>query len=142
MTDWALMIREMRAGILKTDEEIPELPAPEVLARPAAAGEIPKAAKDILKLATAEGWTTEASYARGPWIDADDPRKFAYIVDSMLVRFRRGGQAAVACWVAKPLKKSDYGFAFAYAGPPVRKLKSTELRALLKWKDDSNEPTQ
>jgi len=68
-------------------------PAPEVEQRPADPEQIPATASRLVALAEAAGWWTGTTYARGTL-----PGKAPRVVDSIVVRFRREIQRAVASW--------------------------------------------
>lgn len=68
-------------------------PAPEVEQRPADPEQVPATASRLVALAEAAGWWTGTTYSRGT-LPGREPR----VVDSIVVRFRREIQRAVACW--------------------------------------------
>jgi len=99
-------------------------PEPEVWARPAEAGEIPRFARAVVKAAEAAGWAVTVTYARGTYVF---PKKPAAVVDSVLVRMAFGGLRAAAHWL-------DGGFDDAYAWGPahmLRKVGVNNLKILL-----------
>lgn len=103
-------------------------PAPEVPARPATDGEMPRAAKLAQRRAESAGWSVMATYARGtrPTGTANKP---GAVVDSIALRLRRGRERAVAVW-------TDGAFDFAVHTAvgtlgTLRKVNATQLRGLL-----------
>lgn len=104
-------------------------PQPEVRARDAQPSEIPIGARRIAKVADANGWNCNITYARGTTLTARGlPGK---VVDSILVAMARptvgGYQCAVASWI-------DGGFDLAYIGNRreiARKVGARELRSFL-----------
>lgn len=121
----------------RREEVAPEkiaVPAPEVPARPARPEEIPGGARTVLKRLEKHGWTTEALYARGPWVNhQDEPDMATFWVDAgvgleqieivavtatLLIRARRGDQKIAAQWVLRPgLKSRKFELAFIYTKP-------------------------
>lgn len=79
----------------KPKKERIEHALPEVTAREATAGETPKVAADLAKLAVEAGWEALVTYARGT-TDSDNPK----LTHSIAVRMRRGAQAAAAVWMS------------------------------------------
>jgi hypothetical protein len=69
---------------------------PEVRARPATDAEVPSAARRVIALAGAHGWTAEALYARGNPVGARG--QALAIVDQIIVILRREPRRAVAIW--------------------------------------------
>lgn len=67
------------------------IPAPEVLARPAVAEELPRNAIKLAKHAAGHGWASDAWYSRGQGMGVR-------VVDQVAVRFRRNGHTLVAFW--------------------------------------------
>jgi hypothetical protein len=129
------------------------VPAPEVPARPARPEEIPGGARTVLKRLEKHGWTTEALYARGPWVDnamtpdmitmwevdsagQAEPATIVAVTASILVRGRRGRQQVAALWVLRPgLKDATFKFHFAYtkptpAGATTGRIDSKQLKQL------------
>ena len=80
-----------------TDYGVPSgHPAPEVCRRPAVPAEVPTMAAMLAETATAAGWMTSLTYARGTKIDRrGGPGK---VVTSIAVRLACGPQRAVAVW--------------------------------------------
>lgn len=102
------------------DEPVaPPHPAPEVLCRPAAEDEIPRGARPVRTQAQANGWTVVATYARGT-----RPGRVLVVVDSLVLRMRRGGELAAAMWL-------DGKFECAVRGPAARSMNLRDLRAEL-----------
>lgn len=103
------------------DEPVaPPHPAPEVPCRPATDDEIPRGARPVRKQAEAAGWTVRATFARGT-----RPGRTLVVVDSLVLRMRRGGELAAAMWL-------DGKFECAVRGPrPPRSMVLRDLRAEL-----------
>lgn len=95
-------IRDVLGAVGGTDEVVettPSVPAPEVPARPALAGDLPNAAVSIDRLAANHGWEVEAWYMRGPLMNAY--WKFNRTVSTVVLRMRRDGHGLVATWQTK-----------------------------------------
>lgn len=103
-------------------------PAPEVRARPAEPSEVPSGAAALRKAATAAGWASTATYARG-WTPGS-LRK----VETLVVRLSRGNERAVACWETGPDGKAKADGAWLVR-PQFRKLGVRELKAHLASSD-------
>jgi len=95
-------------------------PEPEVWARPAEAGEIPRFARAVVKAAETAGWAVTVTYARGTYVF---PKKPAAVVDSVLVRMSLGDRRAAAHWL-------DGGFDDAYAWGPTDQLRKPGVNNL------------
>lgn len=108
------------------------VPEPEVGARDAEPDEIPKGAKTVINHAHKYGWDTVATYARGTWLEADGTP--AYVVDSILVRFRHQttGQRAAATWVRKPIGKHAYAYSSGHWQGRLGLVKSDDLKLMMK----------
>jgi hypothetical protein len=79
---------------------VPPHPAPEVTRRTATPEEIPAGARQVMKKATAAGWSVVATYARGHSVDNYGHAKV--LTHSLAVRLRLPGTQyrAVAVWTA------------------------------------------
>lgn len=116
------------------------IPAPEVLARPAAPGEIPKTAQALYDDAIAAGWYGSITYSRGPIAHASTG-KFLRMVDSICVRLARQVtprtmQRVVAGW-------TDGAFAKATvwdAGEPARILDAEPVKAHVRQPRGTDRP--
>lgn len=114
------------------------VPPPELYARPATPAEIPGGAKIVINRLEKNGWTVEALYARGPWVNGHaEPDTFTMLaVDaagqverteemvavtaSLLVRGRRAGRKVIALWILRPvLKDTSFKLEFIYTTPPL-----------------------
>lgn len=126
-------------------------PEPEVRARPAEPGEVPRGAKAIITPATAAGFELAVTYARGtmPPKWEDDPEDTAErepdpetgevpkrrriwtgtLVETILVRGKRADDRRFAAtWVDG---KSDAAFVFG-ADRPIERVSATDLKSYLK----------
>jgi hypothetical protein len=112
------------------------IPAPEVPARPARPEEIPGGAKTVINRLKKYGWTNEALYARGPWLNPQSMEPDELQAESVLVRARRGAQQLAAMWVLRPgLKGASFKLQFAYAKPTppgqcVGRIDSKQLKTI------------
>lgn len=133
---WSVLRRTGRVGkehVAAALEALADpIPNPEVLARPAAVGEIPKTAQQLYDLAITHGWYGSITYSRGP-VTHSRTGKFLRMVDSICVRLARQGndprartmQRVVAGW-------TDGAFAKATvwdAGQPARILDAEPVKA-------------
>lgn len=128
-------VRDARArgAAVAVDEAPPEVSLePEVRARPASDDEVPRGARTVINLARKAGWDCTATYARGPWLDADGVN-VPYVVDSIVVRFAKGEQRAAATWIRKPTGDPDaYEFSSAHWPGELGLIKSPDFKKLLK----------
>ena len=69
----------------------PEIPEPEVRARPATREEVPDVVASFVKKFRKAGWKLRITYARGPLMKKDGTKVLA-IVDSISVIFADGGK--------------------------------------------------
>jgi hypothetical protein len=93
----------------------PEHPATIITANETIWGTVmPGGAKQVVKLAEAEGWNVAVSYCRGPWSmqaehadeDGDDVLTKHGQADSVLVRGWKGDRSFAAMWLRKPWTKA------------------------------------
>lgn len=78
-------------------DRVPYL-APEVGARPAVDGEVPRGALSVRRTAQGAGWVVVATYARG-WLSHVSTGAPLRVVDSLALRMRHpDGRRAVAVW--------------------------------------------
>jgi hypothetical protein len=90
MTDVVMPTRRWQGD----DPALETFPEPEVWARPATAGEMPRNAIALRHVAELTGWRVDVTYARGTYAT----RSTARVVDSLAVRMRRGDVRLVGIW--------------------------------------------
>lgn len=120
--------------VLKTDlvddreDDVVEVPPPEVPARPALAGDLPIGATRLDKLAQEYGWTVEAWFMRGTRMDAR--WRPSRVVSSVVLRMWRDGHRLIATWEtdSQDAWKFDEGYSITRAIEPIG---SPELRRLI-----------
>lgn len=71
-------------------------PVPEIPARPALAGEVPRSAELLGRYACSAGWGVMRTFARGTTLDAHG--RPGRVVDCLAVRLARGPIRAVGLW--------------------------------------------
>lgn len=118
-------------------EVIPPVPAPQIRARLATAGEIPAGARNLASNAVKGGFSTRTTYARGPRLDTHD--RVLEITDSILVRAAHpDGRRAIGCWITKTGRKgasagvTKWSYSFGYVTTPfLTRVDATAMRAYL-----------
>jgi len=116
--------RRPEAYAVPVDEDgeeivVPELPKPEVRARPATLEEIPQGARTVGNRAKAAGFVQRATYARGPW--TNNKGALIEISDCIMLKGRHDdGRRYVAMWVTRTGVKGqkagvvEWKFQFSY----------------------------
>jgi hypothetical protein len=84
MTDVVMPARRWQGD----EPALESFPEPEVWARPATAGEMPRNAIALRHVAELTGWRVDVTYARGTYAT----RSTARVVDSIAVRMRKPGK--------------------------------------------------
>lgn len=120
-----------------------EIPPPEVMPRLATEDEMPDAAKQVAKKLRANDWLVRVEYGKHSWPkqaekvendNGDVTEKIPFgIVESIVVKGKRGGVRLFAQWMTKPWTKDGdkYKFFVAHVIPKVGKVKSAELRKVI-----------
>lgn len=123
--------------------QVREIPPPEVMPRLATDEEIPSSAKSCRKKLVANGWTVRVEYGKHSWPKQADKvedesgeviEKIPYgIIESIVVKARRGDVRMFAIWMTKPWTKDGDAFKFftAHFVPSPGKVKSTEMNKLI-----------
>lgn len=123
--------------------EVREIPLPEVPPRPATLDEMPRAAKAMLKKLETNDWRAKVEYGKHSWPKPTEKieneagevvEKIPFgIVESIVVKGRRGKQGMFAVWMTKPWTKDgdSYKFLFAHFYPGVGKVGSDDLKTLI-----------
>lgn len=125
------------------DVTIRAIPEPEVMPRLATDEEIPSGARQVINKMTKAGWKVEVLYGKHSWpkqaekvedADGNLVEKIPFgIVESIVVKGRRGKQYLFAIWMTKPWTKSGdaYSFYTSHFIPDVGKVSSPELKRLI-----------
>jgi hypothetical protein len=124
-----------------------EIPQPEIMPRHAFADEIPRSAKIVMSKMDKAGWTVDALYGKHSWPkqaekiendNGDVVERVTYgIVESVVVRGRRGKQRMFAIWMTKPWTKDGdaYKFYTSHFIPEFGKVKSPEMNRLIELRE-------
>lgn len=110
-------------------------PQPQVRATlvPADDERVPPAARRMMVVAEAAGWTVRAKYARGTSMDTRG--RPGRVVDDVGLLLTRGGLRIIAHWTDRAF---DWAWVVTTRGP-LRKVGARELRTLLVAPDDDGD---